>query len=294
RLILENKRLSPFFIPYIISNMAGALVAMDYGLLGPNYSISTACATGNYCIDAAYQHIVSGRADMIICGGSEAAVNRLGLNGFVANKALSQRNDDPKGASRPWDRDRDGFVLGEGAGVLVLESLETALKRKAPIYAEVLGTYTTCDAYHMTAPREDGLGVTACINGVLREAGIEKERVNYINAHGTSTELGDIAEVTAIRKAFGSHTKNIKMNATKSLIGHTLGAAGGIEAIVTVLAILKGRLHPTLNLDNPIPEVEGIDLVAKKAKDCDIDVAMSNSFGFGGHNSTVLLSKYIQ
>lgn len=293
RLILSNKKLSPFFIPYIITNMAPAIVAMDFGLMGPNYSISTACATANYCIDAAYQHLISGRADMIVCGGAEAAVNRVGLTGFIANRALSERNDDPQKASRPWDRDRDGFVIGEGAGVLVLETLETALKRGAPILAEVLGSYITCDAFHITAPREDGEGITSCILGALQHSGIAKERVNYINAHGTSTPLGDISEVLAVKKAFGDHVKNLRMNSTKSLIGHCLGAAGGVEAVVTIQAIRTGKLHPTINLENPIPEIEDIDVVANKAQDWDIDVAMSNSFGFGGHNSTILFSRYI-
>ncbi|CAG9046044.1 beta-ketoacyl-ACP synthase II [Chlamydia abortus] len=293
RLILGNKKLSPFFIPYIITNMAPALIAMDFGLMGPNYSISTACATSNYCIDAAYQHLVSGRADIIVCGGTEAAVNRVGLAGFIANRALSERNDAPQEASRPWDRDRDGFVIGEGAGILVLETLENALKRGAPIYAEILGAYTTCDAFHITAPRDDGEGITSCILGALESSGIPKERVNYINAHGTSTPLGDISEVLALKKAFGSHVKKLRMNSTKSLIGHCLGAAGGVEAVATIQAIQTGKLHPTINLENPITEIDDFDVVANKAQDWDIDVAMSNSFGFGGHNSTILFSRYI-
>ncbi|ACZ32804.1 3-oxoacyl-(acyl-carrier-protein) synthase 2 [Chlamydia pneumoniae LPCoLN] len=293
RLLVIHKKLSPFFIPYIITNMAPALIAMDFGLMGPNYSISTACATGNYCIDAAYQHLVSGRADMIICGGTEAAVNRIGLEGFIANRALSERNDAPDQASRPWDRDRDGFVLGEGAGILVLETLESALRRDAPIFAEMLGSYVTCDAFHITAPRDDGEGITACVLGALNSAGIPKERVNYVNAHGTSTPLGDLSEVLAVKKAFGSHVRNLRMNSTKSLIGHCLGAAGGVEAIVAIQAILTGKLHPTINLDNPIAEIEDFDVVANKAQDWDIDVAMSNSFGFGGHNSTILFSRYV-
>lgn len=292
RLSFGNKKLSPFFIPYIITNMASALVAIDYGLMGPNYSISTACATANYCIDAAYHHLLSGRADMMICGGTEAAVNRVGLAGFIANRALSERNDAPEKASRPWDRDRDGFVIGEGAGVLVLETLENALKRGATILGEVLGSYTTCDAFHITAPREDGDGVTACVLGALEMAGIPKERVNYINAHGTSTQLGDLAEVLAMKRAFGDHVKNLRMNSTKSLIGHCLGAAGGVEAVATIQAIRTGKLHPTINLENPMAEIEDFDVVANTYQDWDIDVAMSNSFGFGGHNSTILFSRY--
>ncbi|WP_080142046.1 beta-ketoacyl-ACP synthase II [Chlamydia suis] len=292
KLSAGNRKLSPFFIPYIITNMAPALIAMDYGLMGPNYSISTACATANYCIDAAYQHLVEGRADVIVCGGTEAAINRVGLAGFIANRALSERNDAPEQASRPWDRDRDGFVLGEGAGILVLETLDNALKRGAPIFAEVLGTYTTCDAFHITAPRDDGEGITACVLGALNKAGIPKERVNYINAHGTSTPLGDLSEVLALKKAFGSHIKNLRMNSTKSLIGHCLGAAGGVEAVATIQAIQTGKLHPTINIENPIAEIEDFDVVANIAQDWDVDVAMSNSFGFGGHNSTILFSRY--
>ncbi|SGA31884.1 3-oxoacyl-ACP synthase [Chlamydia abortus] len=220
-------------------------------------------------------------------------MNRVGLAGFIANRALSERNDAPQEASRPWDRDRDGFVIGEGAGILVLETLENALKRGAPIYAEILGAYTTCDAFHITAPRDDGEGITSCILGALESSGIPKERVNYINAHGTSTPLGDISEVLALKKAFGSHVKKLRMNSTKSLIGHCLGAAGGVEAVATIQAIQTGKLHPTINLENPITEIDDFDVVANKAQDWDIDVAMSNSFGFGGHNSTILFSRYI-
>ncbi|MEG0036704.1 MAG: beta-ketoacyl-ACP synthase II [Victivallaceae bacterium] len=292
RLLLEKKKLSPFFIPFIISNMAGAMIAMDFDFMGPNYSISTACATSNYCIEAAYNYLANGYTDLMFCGGAEAAVNVVGLQGFIANKALSERNDEPTKASRPWDRDRDGFVLGEGAGVLVLETLDHALARGAPIIAEILGAHVNCDAFHMTSPRDDGEGIAACVRGVLKAADIPLERVNYINAHGTSTPLGDIAEVVALRKVFGDHMTKVKMNSTKSLIGHCLGAAGGIEAIATLQAIVKDKIHPTINVDNPIAEVEGIDLVRDQAQDFVIDVAMSNSFGFGGHNSIVLFSKY--
>lgn len=288
----EKKRLTPFFIPYIIPNMAGALVAIDINFCGPNYSISTACATGNYCIVSALNHIRSGQADVMLCGGTEAAINIVGLTGFIANRALSERNDEPEKASRPWDRDRDGFVMGEGAGILLIESLEHALERKAPIIAEVLGGSINCDAYHMTAPRDDGLGVYSCINAAIHDAGIDKSRVNYINAHGTSTPLGDMAEVLALKSYFGKQMQSIKMNSTKSLIGHCLGAAGGIEAVTTVQAIKTGMLHPTLNLENPMAEVEGFDLVPLKSQKHEIDVALSNSFGFGGHNSSLVLARY--
>lgn len=286
------RRLTPFFVPYIITNMGGALLAMQLGFMGPNYSISTACATANYSIVAAANHIRNGDADLMIAGGAEAAVYPIGLAGFVANKALSERNDDPKGASRPWDQNRDGFVMGEGAGVLVLESLEHAEKRGAPILAEYLGGAINCDAYHITALREDGLGISRCIEGALNDAHITKEQVNYINAHATSTPAGDPVEVRAFHQVFGELTKNIKMNATKSLIGHGLGASGGIEAIATIQAIRTGRLHPTLNLENPEEWIGDLDPVAGKAQDHKVEAALSNSFGFGGHNSSIVLAPF--
>jgi 3-oxoacyl-[acyl-carrier-protein] synthase II len=286
------KRLSPFFVPFIITNMAGALIAIDLGFLGPNYSISTACATSNNCIFSAAQHIRNGEADLMLCGGSEAAVLPIGLAGFVACKALSERNDDPTKASRPWDKNRDGFVMGEGAGVLVLESLDHALKRGATILAEYLGGGVSCDANHMTDPRPDGLGVKLCIEAALRDAEISKEQVNYVNAHATSTLAGDLAEINAMRSAFGSHMKNIKINATKSMIGHCLGAAGGLEAVATIQAIRTGMLHPTINLDDPEEAVQDLDLVPNVAKPHKITAAISNSFGFGGHNSTLVLAPY--
>lgn len=286
------KRLTPFFVPYIITNMGGAALAMDLGFLGPNYSISTACATANNCIIAAAEHIRSGEADLMICGGSEAAINAIGLAGFVACKALSERNDEPEKASRPWDKSRDGFVMGEGSGVLILESLEHAEARGATILAEYLGGGISCDAYHMTSPRPDGLGVSLCIEKALAQAGIAKEEINYINAHATSTPAGDMCEVQALRNVFGDHMKNIKMNATKSMIGHCLGAAGGLEAIVVIKAILTGMLHPTLNLQDPEEGLEDIDLVPNQAKAHKVRAALSNSFGFGGHNSSLLFAPY--
>ena len=287
------KRLTPFFVPFIITNMAGALLAIDLGFIGPNYSISTACATANNCIVAAAQHIRNGDADVMLCGGSEAAVLPMGLAGFVACKALSERNEDPKRASRPWDKNRDGFVMGEGAGVLVLESLEHALSRGAPIWAEYLGGGFSCDAYHMTDPRSDGMGVRLCIEAALRDAGIAKEKINYINAHATSTLAGDLAEINALRSAFGSHLQQVKINATKSMIGHCLGAAGGLEAVATIQAIRTGMLHPTINLDNPEEAVSDLDLVPNIAKPLKVTAALSNSFGFGGHNATIILAPYI-
>ncbi|KAG5235201.1 3-oxoacyl-[acyl-carrier-protein] synthase [Salix suchowensis] len=286
----KDRKITPFFIPYAITNMGSALLAIDLGFMGPNYSISTACATSNYCFYAAANHIRRGEADMMIAGGTEAAIIPIGLGGFVACRALSQRNDDPKTASRPWDRDRDGFVMGEGAGVLVMESLEHAMKRGAPIIAEYLGGAVNCDAYHMTDPRADGLGVSSCIERGLEDAGVSPEEVNYINAHATSTLAGDLAEINAIKKVF-KNTSEIKINATKSMIGHCLGASGGLEAIATVKAITTGWLHPSINQFNPEPSVE-FDTVANKKQQHEVNVAISNSFGFGGHNSVVAFSAF--
>lgn len=284
------RRLTPFFVPFIITNMGGALLGIDLGFMGPNYSISTACATSNYCIVAAAEQIQNGNADLILCGGAEASITPVGLAGFVSCKALSERNEEPTKASRPWDRRRDGFVMGEGAGVLMLESLDHALARGAPIYGEYLGGYVNCDAYHMTNPREDGYGVAACMEGALRNAGIAKEQINYINAHATSTPAGDMCEIHGIRKIFGPHASQIKVNATKSMIGHCLGAAGGIEAIACLKAIETGWLHPTINVEDP--EFTDIDIVANLAKQHHVTAALSNSFGFGGHNSSIILAPY--
>lgn len=286
------RRITPFFIPYIITNMAGALLGIDLGFMGPNYSVSTACATSNYAIHLAARHIREGDADLMLCGGTEAAVNPIGLAGFVQCKALSTRNDHPAQASRPWDRGRDGFVMGEGSGVLVLESLEHALARKAPIYAEYLGGGLSCDAYHMTDPREDGQGVALCIENALREAGVPKERVNYINAHATSTLVGDLCEIQGLRGVFGDHLRQVKINSTKSQIGHCLGSAGAMEAIATIQAIRTGMLHPTLNQEDPEPAIADLDVIPNKAKKHKVDVALSNSFGFGGHNSALLFTAY--
>ncbi len=285
-----HKRLTPFFIPYIITNMGGALLAMDMGFMGPNYSISTACATGNYSIIAAANHIRRGEADIMVCGGVEASVTPIGLGGFVSIKALSRRNDDPTKASRPWDQNRDGFVMGEGAGVLILESLEHAQARGATIYAEYSGGAVSCDAYHMTDPRADGEGVAQCIRAALKDSDLHAEDVDYINAHATSTPVGDMSEVHALRKVF-SDTSKLKMNGTKSMIGHCLGAAGGLEAIATVKALETGILHPTINVDDPEPSLD-IDIVANEAQKFDARVAISNSFGFGGHNATLVFSKW--
>jgi 3-oxoacyl-[acyl-carrier-protein] synthase II len=283
------RKVTPFFVPYILTNMGGALLGMDIGFMGPNYSISTACATGNNSIIAAAGHIQSGDADLMLCGGAEAAIIPMGLVGFCACKALSQRNEAPEKASRPWDKGRDGFVMGEGAGVLVLESLEHAQARGASILAEYLGGGISCDAYHMTEPRSDGEGVSLCIYNALKNAGVSEAQVDYINAHATSTPAGDMAEVNALKKVF-SRPEKIMMNATKSMIGHCLGAAGGIEAIVTVKAIMEGVIHPTINLDDPEQDL-GFH-IPTKAEKLNVHVAISNSFGFGGHNATIVFAPF--
>ncbi|MGM0440036.1 MAG: beta-ketoacyl-ACP synthase II [Chlamydiota bacterium] len=284
------RRITPFFIPYTITNMGGALVAMDLGFRGPNYSMSTACATANYCIVAAANHIRKGDADVMLCGGGEASINPIGLTGFIACKALSQRNDNPENASRPWDKNRDGFVMGEGAGVLVLESLEHAQARGATILAEYIGGGMTCDAYHMTEPHPEGVGAINCMNMALEDGGISAEEVNYVNAHATSTLAGDVAEVKAIREVLGSNP-DLKMNATKSMIGHGLGAAGGLEAIAVIKAIQTGVIHPTLNLEDPEAEISGLG-VSTASQEHSINAAISNSFGFGGHNSSIILAPF--
>uniref|UniRef100_O82520 3-oxoacyl-[acyl-carrier-protein] synthase I, chloroplastic n=1 Tax=Capsicum chinense TaxID=80379 RepID=O82520_CAPCH len=284
------KKINPFFIPYSITNMGSALLAIDTGLMGPTYSISTACATANYCFYASANHIRRGEADIMVAGGTDAFISAIGVGGLIACRALSQRNDEYEKASRPWDRNRDGFVIGEGSGVLVMENLEHALKRGAPIIAEYLGGAITCDAHHITDPRADGLGVSSCIVMSLVDAGVSPEEVNYINAHATSTLAGDLAEVNAIKKVF-KDTSEIKMNGTKSMIGHGLGASGGLEAIATIKAITTGWLHPTINQYDLEPQVT-IDTVPNVKKQHEVNVGISNSFGFGGHNSVVVFAPY--
>jgi 3-oxoacyl-[acyl-carrier-protein] synthase II len=287
-----HRRLTPFFVPYIITNMGSALLAIDLGFMGPNYSISTACATSNYCIIAAAEHIQKGHADLMLCGGAESPILPVGLAGFVACKALSERNDDPTKACRPWDQGRDGFVMGEGAGVLLLESLEHALARGAPIFGEYLGGAMNCDAHHITSPKEDGIGVAKCMEEAIRDAGIEKSEINYINAHGTATPVGDLCEIRGMKQVFGEQMGEIKVNATKSMTGHCLGAAGGVEAIATLKAIETGMLHPTINVENPEPELGNIDIVPNVAQPWKVKAAISNSFGFGGHNSSIIFAPY--
>jgi 3-oxoacyl-[acyl-carrier-protein] synthase II len=285
------RRVSPFCIPFSISNITGAILAIDCGFTGPNYSISTACATANYCFLAAADLIRQGVCDVVIAGGSEAPVDRLGMAGFAACRALSERNDAPEKASRPWDKSRDGFVMAEGAGALVLESLEHARKRGATILAEVLGGGMNCDAHHFTEPLPDGSGVMQCMQMALNQAGLRPEQVDYINAHATSTKLGDEAEIHAIRRLFGPHATKLKLNATKSMVGHCLGGSGGLEAVATIQALRTGNLHPTINLEDPEPWVEDLDCCRTAQFGLPIQVAITNSFGFGGHNSSMILGR---
>lgn len=283
------RRISPFFIPYTLTNMGGGLLAIDIGFMGPNYSISTACATGNYSIIAAASHIRNGEADLMLCGGAEAPVTPIGVAGFCALKALSTLNDAPEKASRPWNVGRDGFVMGEGAGVLMLESLEHALRRQAPIYAEYLGGGCSCDAYHMTELREDAEGLVHCMRNAFKDAGVSADQVNYVNAHATSTPQGDMVEIRAMQRVF-AHPEKVTINATKSMTGHALGAAGGLEAVATVMAIRTGKVHPTINFETPEPDLRfDVPTVAAERK---IRLAMSNSFGFGGHNASILFAPY--
>lgn len=286
------KRVTPFFIPYVLTNMPGALLAIDLGFKGPNYSVSTACATSNYSIYTAAEHILRGDADVMIAGGVEACMNKMCYAGFSALKAISRRNDEPERASRPWDKNRDGFVIAEGAGAIVLESLDHALARGATILAEYRGGALTCDAHHMTEPTPDGSDVKRCIQLALGDAGLRASDVDYINAHATSTPVGDLCEIRAIKDVFQDSLSNLYVNATKSLIGHALGAAGALEAIVSVKTLLTGEIHPTINLEDPEEELSGINIVSGKSKKTNPKVALSNSFGFGGHNSVIILSKY--
>ncbi len=284
------RKISPFFVPSNIINMISGHVSMMFGMKGPNLAIVTACTTGTHSIGEAARLIQVGEADVMVAGGAEMATTPTGLGGFCAARALSTRNDDPQTASRPWDRDRDGFVLSDGAGVLVLEEYEHAKARGATIYAEYLGCGLSADAYHMTAPPEDGDGARRCMLNALRAAGVNPEDVDYINAHGTSTPVGDVAETRAIKGAFGDHAKRLAVSSTKSMTGHLLGAAGGVEAIFTVLAIRDQVAPPTINLFDPDPACD-LDYVPHQAREMEIDVAISNSFGFGGTNGTVVFSR---
>jgi 3-oxoacyl-[acyl-carrier-protein] synthase II len=284
-------RVSPFFVPQMCANMASGVVSMRFGARGPNTCVVTACATGTHAVGEAFRLIQRGDADVMFAGGAEAAIERLGVAGFAALRALSTRNDEPKRASRPFDRQRDGFVIGEGAGVVVLESLEHALARGAPVLAEVVGYGMSGDAHHMTAPPEDGIGAQLSMRRAIADAGLAPEAVDYINAHGTSTPHNDRIESLAIRRVFGAHADRLAISSTKSMIGHALGAGGGIEAIVTALTLRDGVIHPTLNLEDPDPDCD-LDYVPGVARHAPVRVALSNSFGFGGTNATLALARY--
>jgi 3-oxoacyl-[acyl-carrier-protein] synthase II len=293
RVILERgpSRVSPFFVPSLIVNMASGQLSIRYKLKGPNSSVVTACATGNHAIGDAFRIIQRGEADLMVAGGSEAIIDELPLAGFGQMKALSTRNDEPARASRPFDADRDGFVPGEGAGIVVLESLEHARRRGARIYAELIGYGMTADAYHMTAPDPDGDGAVRAMAGALRDGGLRPEDVGYINAHGTSTPYNDKTETLAIKQVFGHHARTLAVSSTKSMTGHLLGAAGGIEAVVTVLALQQGILPPTINYETPDPDCD-LDYVPNTARKADVDVAISNGFGFGGTNATIAFRRW--
>jgi 3-oxoacyl-[acyl-carrier-protein] synthase II len=285
-------RVSPFMIPMMISNMAAGLISMEFGFAGPNFAVVTACATSNNCIGEAWRLIRDDESDVILAGGSEAACVPLGMSGFAALRALSTRNDEPERASRPFDKDRDGFVLGEGAGVVIVEELEHAKKRGATILAELTGYGLTADAYHMTSPAPGGAGAVKAMQHSLKRAGIPVDKVDYINAHGTSTPVGDIAETEAIKAVFGEHAKKLPVSSTKSMTGHLLGAAGAAELIFCIKAIQENILPPTINLDIPDPACD-LDYVPNKAREARIDTALSNSFGFGGHNATLLVQRFV-
>ncbi|MGK9047009.1 beta-ketoacyl-ACP synthase II [Stutzerimonas chloritidismutans] len=287
------RRISPFFVPGSIINMVSGFLSIHLGLQGPNYAIATACTTGTHCIGMAARNIVYGEADVMVAGGSEMAASGLGIGGFAAARALSTRNDDPAAASRPWDKGRDGFVLSDGAGALVLEELEHAKARGAHIYAELIGFGMSADAFHMTSPPDDGAGAARCIRNALKDSQLNVDQVHYINAHGTSTPAGDKAEAAAIRSVFGDHAYELSVSSTKSMVGHLLGAAGAVEAIFSVLAIRDQVAPPTINLHEP-DEGCDLDFVPHEAKPRPIEVAVSNSFGFGGTNGSLVFRRFAE
>jgi 3-oxoacyl-[acyl-carrier-protein] synthase II len=294
KILLEKgpSRISPFFIPMLIANLASGHIAIQFGAKGPNTCIVTACATGGHCIGDAFRAIVYGDAEAMIAGGTEANITPLTIGGFNAMKALSTRNDEPEKACRPFEKNRDGFVVAEGAGILILEELQFALKRKAKIYGELIGYGYTGDAYHITAPSPDGDGAVRCMKMAIRDSGLKPEDVDYINAHGTSTSLNDFTETLAIKAVFGNHAKEVPISATKSMTGHLLGAAGSTEAIFTILAIRDGIMPPTINYEEPDPQCD-LDYVPNVARRKPIKVAMSNAFGFGGTNATLIFKKFV-
>jgi 3-oxoacyl-[acyl-carrier-protein] synthase II len=284
------RKISPYFVPGSIINMVSGTLSIEFDLKGPNLAISTACTTGTHCIGLAARMIAYGDADAMVAGGAEKPLSKAGLGGFCAARALSTRNDDPTAASRPWDTDRDGFVLSDGAGILVLEEYEAARKRGATIYAEVSGFGMSGDAYHITSPSEDGAGAAQCMHNALNDAGLNPEQVQYINAHGTSTMAGDLAETMAIRKVFGHHADKLAISSIKSMIGHSLGATGAVEAIFSILSMRDSVAPPTINLDNPGAGCD-LDYVPNTARDMSMDAVMSNSFGFGGTNGSLIFTR---
>ncbi|MBE0501445.1 MAG: beta-ketoacyl-ACP synthase II [Desulfuromonadales bacterium] len=284
------KRISPFFIPMLIINLAPGQVSIRIGAKGPNLSMVSACASGTHSIGEAYRMIERGDADAMIAGGTESTITPLGVGGFNVMRALSTRNDNPQAASRPFDKNRDGFVMAEGAGLIVLEEMESAVKRGARIYAEICGYGLTSDAYHLTAPSPGGEGAARCMKMALNGSGVNPEQVSYINAHGTSTPFGDIGETMAIKSVFGDHAYKLMVGSTKSMTGHALGAAGGLEAVFTLLAQNRSVVPPTINIDDPDPECD-LDYIPNTARDASLDVVMSNSFGFGGTNATIIFRK---
>jgi 3-oxoacyl-[acyl-carrier-protein] synthase II len=283
-------RVSPFFIPMMIVDMCAGLVSMRFNFRGPNYAVVSACASSSHALLDAYYVIQRGEADIMVAGGAEAAITPSSMAGFCQAKAMSTRNDEPKKASRPFDKGRDGFVMGEGAGIMVLESYDHAVKRGARIYGEIVGAGMTCDAYHITAPHPDGLGAKQAMRMALQHAGLQPTQIDHINTHGTATGLGDIAETRAIKAVFGEHAYKIPCNSTKSMIGHLLGAAGATELITVVKAMESGIVHPTINLDDPDPECD-LDYVPNSARKCQVNYALSNSFGFGGHNVSLVVGR---
>jgi len=285
------RRITPFFIPMSIINLASGRVSIRFGAKGPNSAVVTACSSGSHAIGDAFRIIQRGDADVMIAGGSEAVISPLGVAGFTVMKALSRRNDEPEKASRPFDADRDGFVMSEGAGVVILEELGHAIKRGAKIYAEIVGYGMTGDAYHITSPSPDGEGAARCMQLAIEDAGVSPEEVDYINAHGTSTKYNDELETMAIKKVFGEHAYKLAVSSTKSMTGHLLGAAGGVEAVISALSIYNNIVPPTINLDNPDPECD-LDYVPHRAREMEVRYALSNSFGFGGTNACLLFKRF--
>lgn len=287
------RRISPFFIPMMIADIAPGYISIRYGLRGPNFSTVSACASASHAIGEAFRTIQRGDADVMICGGAEAVITPMGVGGFNAMKALSTRNDEPQKASRPFDTDRDGFVMGEGAGMIILESVEHAIDRGAKIYGEVAGVGYTADAYHITAPAPGGEGATVAMQLAIENAEMQPEDLDYINAHGTSTPYGDVAETNAIKRVFGEHAYKMNINSTKSMIGHLLGASGGVEFVATTMSVYNDEVHPTINLTNPDPECD-LNYTINGSVRREVRAALSNSFGFGGHNVSIIVKKFVE